>query len=389
VALIVNKARSYGRGLIQGVADYVNVYGPWSIFLDPYSDGSLRRDWLRRWRGDGILAYAGDHGVVQRLLRSRIPCVEVYGVVEDRRLPRVGGDDRSIGRLAALHLRERELKRFAYCGFPGVGWSENRRLGFSTSVAEAGCPCHCYDDVRDKRIPHVWEKAQLALAAWLQALPKPVGLMAATDLHAQQVLDACRRARVAVPEEVAVIGVDNDEDLCRLCDPPLSSVINNSRKIGYEAARLLARLMQREIPADAIEATLIQPLGVAARGSTDITAIENRQAAAAVSFIRKHASEGIQGWDVARAVHCSRATLYRLFRATFGRSPLEEILRVRLQRAEALLTQTDQAVEEIAGLAGFNSAAYFSVVFKRAVGMTPTTFRARHREHIFPPSRKK
>src|SRR6516162_6512099 len=101
VALTVNKARSYGRGILQGVADYVEVYGPWSIFLDPYADGSLRRDWLRQWRGDGILAYAGDQGVVQRLLRCGIPCVEVYGVVEDRALPRVGGDDRAIGRLAA------------------------------------------------------------------------------------------------------------------------------------------------------------------------------------------------------------------------------------------------------------------------------------------------
>src|SRR5262249_53217421 len=121
VALTVNKARSYGRGVLQGVADYVQVHGPWSIFLDPYADGTLHRDWLRRWRGDGILAYAGDRAVVQRLLRCGIPCVEIYGVVEDRRLPRVGCDDRAIGRLAARHLMQRELKRFAYCGFAGVG----------------------------------------------------------------------------------------------------------------------------------------------------------------------------------------------------------------------------------------------------------------------------
>src|SRR5262249_21624364 len=156
-----------------------------------------------------------------------------------------------------------------------------------------------------------------------------------------------RRARVAVPEEVAVIGVDNDEDLCRLCDPPLSSVINNSRQIGYEGARLLARLMQREIRPDAVEPTLIQPLGVAARGSTDGTPIENRQAAEAVSFIRKHACERIQARDVARAIYRSRATLYRLFQGTFGRSPRQEILRVQLERAKTLLTQTEHTLDEI------------------------------------------
>jgi LacI family transcriptional regulator len=389
VALTVNKARSYGRGILQGVADYVEVYGPWSIFLDPYADGSLCRDWLWHWRGDGILAYAGDQGVVQQLLDCGIPCVELYGVVEAEGLPRVGGDDRAIGRLAASHLLERDLKRFAYCGFAGRGWSENRFLGFSTAVAEAGFPCSRYDDVWDKRIPRVWEKAQQALAAWLQAMAKPVGLMAATDLHAQQVLDACRRAGVAVPEEVAVIGVDNDEDLCRLCDPPLSSVINNPRKIGYEGGRLLARLMRREVRPGEVEPTLVQPLGVAARGSTDVTAIENREAAEAVSFIRKHACERLQVRDVARAIDCSRATLYRLFQEAFGRSPRQEILRVQLERAKTLLTQTEHTLEEIAGLAGFNDAAYFCVAFKREVGTTPGAFRARHRESTIPPSRNK
>jgi LacI family transcriptional regulator len=379
VALTVNKARSYGRGILQGVADYVEVYGPWSIFLDPYADGQLRKDWLRRWRGDGILAYAGNQRIVQRLLRCGIPCVEIYGVVEDRRLPRVGCDDRAIGRLAGEHLLGRELKRFAYCGLAGVAWSDHRGAGFATVVIQAGFPCHRYDDVRDKRIPSAWEKAQNALAGWIAALPKPVGLMASTDIHAQQVLDACRRAAVAVPEEVAVIGVDNDEDLCRLCDPPLSSVVNNSRQIGYEGARLLARLMGGELRRSRVEPTLIQPLGVVPRGSTDVTAIENQEVAEAVSYIRKHACEGIQAGDVARAICRSRATLYRMFEGTLGRAPKHEILRLQLDRAKTLLTQTNHTMDEIAELAGFSGASYFSVVFKREVGMTAGTFRANHR----------
>jgi LacI family transcriptional regulator len=379
VALTVNKARSYGRGILQGVADFVEVYGPWSIFLDPYADGQLRKDWLHRWHGDGILAYAGDLKVAERLLRSAIPCVEIYGVIEDRRLPRVGCDDKAIGRLAALHLLERELKRFAYCGFAGVAWSENRYLGFSAAVVDAGFPSHRYDDVRDKRIPSAWEKAQQALAGWVAALPKPLGLMTSTDLHAQQVLDACRRAGVTVPEEVAVIGVDNDEDVCRLCDPPLSSVVNNSRKIGYEGAKLLTRLMAREVRPSQVEPTLIQPLGVVARGSTDITAIENREMAEAVSFIRQHACDGIQARDVARAIERSRTTLYRLFQEMLARSPKEEILRVQLQRAKTLLAQTDHTLEEIAQLIGLHGASYFSVVFKREIGMTAGAYRARCR----------
>jgi LacI family transcriptional regulator len=378
VALTVNKARSYGRGILQGVADYVEVYGPWSIFLDPYADGQLRKDWLRRWRGDGILAYAGNQQVVQRLLRCGIPCVEIYGVVEDRRLPRVGCDDRAIGRLAAEHLLSRALKCFAYCGLARFAWSENRGCGFGTAVTQAGFPCHRYHDVRAKRTPSAWEKAQNALAGWIAALPKPVGLMASTDIHAQQVLDACRRAGVSVPEEVAVIGVDNDEELCRLCDPSLSSVVNNPRTIGYEGARLLARLMAGE-RRRSIEPTLIQPFGVVARGSTDVTAIENQDMAEAVSFIRQHACAGIQAVDVARAICRSRATLYRMFGETLGRSPKQEILRVQLERAKTLLALTPHTLDEIAELAGFNSASYFSVVFKREMGLTAGAFRAKHR----------
>jgi LacI family transcriptional regulator len=379
VAVTVNKARSYGRGILQGVADYVEAYGPWSIFLDPYADGQLRKDWLRRWRGDGILAYAGNSAVVERLLRSGIPCVELYGVVVDRRLPRVGCDDRAIGRLAATHLLERELKQFAYCGFARMGWSENRHSGFTATVKEAGYPCQRYDDVYDKRTPRVWEKSQQSLAAWIGALPKPIGLMASTDLHAQQVLDACRRARAAVPEEVAVIGVDNDEDLCRLCDPPLSSVTNNSRAVGYEGARLLMHLMSGEMRRREIEPVLVQPVGVVARGSTDITAIENKDVAEAASFIRKHACDGIQARDVANAIFRSRATLYRLFESTLQRSPKDEILRVQLERAKTLLTQTEHTLDDIAGLTGFNSASYFSVVFKREIGMTAGVYRVQHR----------
>jgi len=387
VALTVNKARSYGRGILQGVADYVELYGPWSIFLDPYATGQLHHDWLRRWRGDGILAYAGDQRVVERLLRSAIPCVEVYGVVEDPRLPRVGCDDRAIGRLGALHFLERELKRFAFCGAAGIGWAENRRCGFAETVAEAGFPCHHYADVRDnastvssalRRTPAAWERAQQALVDWIAALPKPIGLMAVTDLHAQQVLDACRRAGAAVPEEVAVIGVDNDEDFCRLCDPPLSSVVSNPRQVGYEGARLLARLMAGEVRPGRVEPVLIQPLGVVARGSTDITAIENRDVAEAVSYIRQHACDGIQAGDVAEAICRSRATLYRLFDDALGRSPRQEILRVQLERAKTLLTQTRHTLDEVAQLTGFSSAAYFSVVFKRAVGVTAGSYRAQH-----------
>ena len=379
VAICVDKARAYGRGLLHGVADYVELYGPWSIFVDAYSNGQLDPQWLRRWKGDGILADVGDTSVAQRLIRSGIPTVDVYGRIRVDSLPRVGNDEEAIGRLAAEHLLEREFKRFAYCGFAGRWWSEKRLHGFSTAVTEAGCSCVCYDKMVDKRTPRAWESGQQALSAWIGQLPKPIGVMASTDPLARQVLDACHRARVAVPEEIAVIGVDNDEDLCRLCDPPLSSVVVNPRRIGYEGARMLQRLMTGELRASSVEPVLVSPLRVATRLSTEITAIEDRQVAEAVSFIRKHACERIQAKDVARAIDRSRTTLYRLFQNALGRSPNDEILRVQLERAKALLAQTSHTLEEISQMTGFSRASYFSVAFKREVGMTAGEYRSIYR----------
>src|SRR5262249_18494651 len=180
-------------------------------------------------------------------------------------------------------------------------------------------------------------------------------------------------------EEVAVIGVDNDEDLCRLCDPPLSSVINNSRAVGYEGARLLQRLMSGELHRRGIDPNLVPPVGAVVPRSTDIPAPQNKDVVEAASFIRKYACDGIQARDVANAIYRSRATLYRLFESTLERSPKDEILRVQLERAKTLLTQTDHTLDDIAGLTGFNSASYFSVVFKREIGMTAGAYRTQGR----------
>ena len=208
-------------------------------------------------------------------------------------------------------------------------------------------------------------------------LPKPAGVFAAYDIKGRQLLDACRDAGVAVPEEIAVVGVDNDELLCGLATPPLSSVIPNTRRTGYEAARLLDRMLQgEEVPP---EGHFIPPLGVHARQSTDILAVEDREIAAAMRFIREQACDGITVEDVLRAVPLSRRVLERRFRAVVGRTPHEEILRLRLDRVKQLLAETDLSLERISTLAGFAHPEYMSVAFKREIGVTPGCHRAQIR----------
>jgi LacI family transcriptional regulator len=200
-------------------------------------------------------------------------------------------------------------------------------------------------------------------------------LMACNDMRGQQVLDACRASDVTVPDEVAVVGVDNEEVLCDLSDPPLSSVVPNAERIGYEAAALLEQMMAgKKVQAKPI---FIEPSGVVTRRSTEVLAIEDRPVAAAARFIREHACEGIDVGDVLRAVSMSRSALDRHFIKIMGRSPKDEILRVRLNRAKQLLAETDFSQATIAEKVGLEHVEYLSRIFKKRIGLTPSEFRAR------------
>ena len=233
--------------------------------------------------------------------------------------------------------------------------------------------CHCYPaNLRDVSN---WNREQVRIRRWLERLPKPVGIMACYDVRARLLLEVCRLANWKVPDEIAVVGVHNDDLLCDLCDPPLSSVIPNARRAGSEAASLLERMMNGEtVEQRRIE---IPPLGVATRQSTDVVAVADLRIAGVLRFIRDHATEGITVRDLLRQAGISRSLLEKRFNKLLGRTPHAQILSVRLQCVKDLLTQTDLPVARIAERTGFENAEYLSVAFKRETGETPRQFRNR------------
>jgi LacI family transcriptional regulator len=216
-----------------------------------------------------------------------------------------------------------------------------------------------------------------ALARWLVKLPRPAGVLACYDIRGQHVLEACQLADLRVPDEIAVIGIHDDELVCDLCNPPLTSVIPDARRAGYEAATLLERMMSGERVAAGIRT--VPPIGIACRQSTDVMAVSDERVAAAVRFMREHAHEGIDVADVLRAVPMSRTLLERRFKALIGRTPHEHLLRTRIDRVRTLLATTELSVGAIAEKAGFAYQEYLTVVFRRETGMTPKAFRQRHR----------
>lgn len=381
VALLVESSRSYGRGILAGIGKYVHQHEPWSISYQELSLCDETPDWFKKWKGEGIITRLENNNVVGLIQKLRVPVVYLRQVKSTAGMPTLLTDNAAAGQMCFEHFKERGFRHFAFCGFNGADYSDERRAGFVESVGKTGLRCHIFRDARQlgKAKTADYENEGLKdgepLANWIRQLPKPVGMMACNDMRGQQVLNTCRAMGVIVPDEVAVIGVDNDEVLCTLSEPPLSSVVPDTERIGYETAALLARMMSGE-PASCSQ-IFIKPKCVIARHSTEVLAVEDRQISAVMRFIREHACEGIDVSDVLRAVPMSRSTLDRRFLALMNRTPKDEILRVRLNRAKQLLAETDFPLPDIAEKIGLEHAEYLSRIFKKRIGQTPSEFRAR------------
>lgn len=380
VAILVEASRANGRDLLEGIGRYVHQHGPWSIYHHERTLRDCIPPWMNDWDGDGILARIETAKDLRRLWRKGLPMVDLFSWHSPPGVPAIRGDQEGVARLAAEHLLERGFRRFAFCGFAGVHYSEERCECFVRYLEERGYEASVYGRRKagSRRRVSRTEATALSqeddLGTWLCGLPKPVGLMACNDIRGQQVLNACTERGIAVPDEVAVIGVDNDVLLCQLSLPSLSSVELDVVGAGYEAARMLDQLMHgRRRVRDGI----VRSLGVVVRQSTNSVASTDKDLVAAVQFIREHAFQGIEADDVVTAVCLSRSTLERRFSDVLDRSVTAEIVRVKLERVKELLARTDWPLWRIARDAGFPHIEPLCRLFKRKTGLTPGAFRKR------------
>jgi len=370
VAVLVDTSRSYGRDIVRGIRRHVAEHGPWSLYLEPRDLRSRFPDWLKDWRGDGILARTADAALLRRLIATGLPVVEMRTTVLEHPFPFVGMDNSVIGARVAAHFRARGFRHFGCCLDESEAFFLERSTRFVEAVAEAGLECPVFRSRRKN-----WEQHQRDLADWLRALPKPAGVFAVNDQLGFWVLDAARRAGIAVPEELAVVGAENDIMLCETASPPLSSVRLRGQAVGREAARLLGDWMAgRHVPKPG-ETHLLAPGDIVTRQSSDIVAVEDARIAAALRFIRQHATEGIDVSRVAREVALSRSVLERRMKALIGRSPGEEINRLRFVAVEKLLAETDLTLAAIAARCGFSHPQYMAEAFRQRTGVTPGAFR--------------
>lgn len=403
VAVLIESSRALGRGLIEGIASYSRLHGPWSMYFEPQGLGVAPPEWLSTWDGDGILVRIDDQDMADAVLATGLPAIDLRGRLPDLDLPFIGANNESITRLAFEHLRDRGLKHFAFCGVPSglMRTLDLRRTHFEQHVSTAGFECHTFTGEpqgKSKRrqrksrsrsetgtpgIPAAdfgtrdWEVEQADLARWVTSLPKPVGIMACHDPRGYQLVDACRRASVQVPDQVAIVAVDNDPVLCLMANPPLTSIDVDGVRIGYEAASRLHHMMIGETASAG--PLLLEPKKLVPRRSSDMLAIDDPDIAKAVRYIRDHSCEGIRVDAVVRHVAMSRSVFERRFKQILGRTPKAEMLRVQIERSRQLLTETDLALAMIAEQTGFSNEKYFSDAFFRQTRQRPSEFRRESR----------
>jgi LacI family transcriptional regulator len=376
VALLIETSNRYGRDLLYGVRDWTRDGDRWAVRFTEQSRLAPLPSWLHEWEGDGIIARVDSPQIAAALRKTRLPVVDVSAERFVSEFPRVSVDNGAVSRLAAEHLLSKGFRNFAFVGDAHFLWARQRGDEFRRALGGAGQTCRSFREV-GRTAKHPGSDAEIrALADWLATQPRPLGVFACYDGRAQLVLEACQLREWTVPDEIAVVGVDNDDVLCELCTPPLSSVLPNARKTGYEAAAMLARMMRGERLTS--QTRYVQPVRVVERQSTDVVSVADRRVAQALRFIREHVGDRIDVSDVLRAVPMSRTLLEQKFKAALGHSPHREIVQQRIARARHLLVESEVSIAVVAELSGFDSASYLSVAFRRETGESPYAYRAKH-----------
>jgi LacI family transcriptional regulator len=362
--------------MLKGVAHFERTHHLWTAFHDDQAVSEVDPRWIRNKRWNGVISRHTTPELVEACRELRIPLVDLNDVEPFAGIPKIRPDNTMIGHLGAEHFIERGFQNFGYAGFSDMIWSRERRDGFLEAVRLAGHECELFEVKYPGDATPSWVEHQISkLAAWLEGLPKPIGLMAPNDLRAQQLISAAHAVDLLIPEEVAVLGANNDPIRCELADPALSSVAPNAYQSGYRAAALLSDMMAgRKVESYDVR---IEPLGVVTRHSTDVLAVKDRNVVSALSFIRDRACDGITVDQVLQHAHVSRSQMERKFRQHIGRSPQAEIRRVQLRKIRQLLLETDFPLKRIAELTGFEHMEYMCVLFKRLTGVSPGSYRAR------------
>lgn len=364
---------AYGRNLVEGIQVYATEHANWDLWWDQKNDV----DFVKTHPIDGLITVIHDPEVLEAYKKLSLPIVVTTGIVAEGHLPLVTLDNRACGRIAADYFINMGFEHFAYfSGLPSE--LDGRRQGFVERLRSRGEAVTFHESVEPNIIRYeAAVRRQQAMMRLLKRLPKPLAVFAADDPIAVEVIVACHRCGLSVPEQVAVMGVDNDELACGLCQPPLTSIDHATHEVGFHAAKLLHRILLGENVG--LKPVVIGPLGVVERPSTQTLATTDADLKLALRIIHEQACDPISASDVVRQVSVSRTALEKRFHKNLGRSIHQEIIRVRLEAVKRLLRTSELPMPDIAARCGFSSASQVSHIFRREVNLTPSMYRRNRR----------
>jgi len=360
----------YIQGLLRGIANYSNVKGPWVFYREPGKhEGTLPQ--LNLEEADGIIAKIPNSATAKKLPRT-VPTILIgyKEIIPDK--PQIFGDTEAIGKIAAEYFLNKGFRNFAFCGFDEFHWSRERGRSFKLFLENKGYKINLYKNLKGA-IRKSWPLEQQDIAKWLKVLPKPAAILACNDDRGQHLVSACKLGKLRIPDEISILGVDNDKFVCSLAYPPLSSIALGTERAGYEAAQLLAKMMQTKKNINS--SIMVRPAYVATRQSTDIIAVEDKLLSEAINYIHKHSNMDISVDDIADAVMVSRRNLERKFRKLLNKSIYDEIRRIRVNRIISMLLETDLTITQIGLAMGFKDITHTGRYFKEETGLSPLAYR--------------
>lgn len=379
ILLLLELADTYGRDLARGISLYSRINGPWHFYrLPPWyfrpqkHTKRLHIPASEKKTADGIIAHVNNPDDAEEIISSGIPSIVTFVFDPVPGIINICSNDNKLGVMAAQHFLEKNYKHFAFCGFDDMVWSNSRKESFSKAIEEASFHCDVFSQsILGKHISGGHRQNQLC--KWLQSLPTPSGLFSCNDARAQDVLEACKICDIKVPDQIAVLGVDNDDAICNLCNPPLSSIPQNTHQAGYEAGALLDNMMSGHNPDR--DSIIVNPEPIVTRESTRLLVFSDEFVNKAINFIQQNAGHIICVDEVAEAVNLSLRQLQRKFKRTVGISIVEQIRKVRMQKAADLLVSTDLPIYLIAEKVGYLSPKNIARSFRKETGITMMEYR--------------
>jgi LacI family transcriptional regulator len=380
IILLIDFAEDYSKSLMKGINSYSREFGPWIFCRMPLFhretvglDGILK--WALEWKADGIIGQLYNDKEIGKFVQAGIPVIAQDFKERFSEIPNITGAYHETGQMGADYFLKKGFTNFAFYGFGDIVWSRERAEGFEERLKSMGHEVH-YFEHKKARSTELWYYKPSSLSRWLKSLPKPIGLMACDDNQGQHITEACRHLGIRIPEEVAVLGVDNDEMICDLSDPPLSSIALDVEKGGYDTARLLDHMIKNGIAE--YHDILVKPTQVITRHSTDIYATNDDHIATSLKFIHQNIDKNLHVDEVVKQVPLSRRALEKRFLEITGYPVYKYIFNLRIEKFTQKLLDTDMSVFEIALDMGLTDSKNIARQFRQVKGCSPSVYRNRY-----------